>query len=74
MFNLKSYINHYYYHRDLDEIVKLLNELRVWQTVEIRGGIDGWLLNPTFRKNLKGALLSGYFYLNLLKKKCINPL
>lgn len=47
------------YAKEVDEFVKLLCDLRVWQTIEIRGGIDGLLLNPTFRKNLKGALLGG---------------
>lgn len=51
-------------HREVDEFVKLLCDLRVWQTIEIRGGIDGLLLNPTFRKNLKGALLGGYVSFN----------
>ena len=46
--------------RELDEVVKLLTELRVWQAVEMQGGLKGWLLNPTFRRNLKGALLGGY--------------
>jgi len=31
----------------------------VWQAVAISGGVPGWLLTPTFRKNLKGALMGG---------------
>nr|CAG4650904.1 EOG090X04KD [Simocephalus serrulatus]SVE94182.1 EOG090X04KD [Simocephalus serrulatus] len=45
--------------KELDDVVKLLTELRVWQAVEMQGGLKGWLLNPTFRRNLKGALLGG---------------
>jgi transcription initiation factor TFIIH subunit 4 len=58
----------YYFsiYREVEEFVKLLCDLRVWQTIEIRGGIDGLLLNPTFRKNLKGALLGGYIDLMIL--------
>nr|CAG4644721.1 EOG090X04KD [Leptodora kindtii] len=40
-------------------IVQLLTELRVWQAVAMPGGLPGWLLTPTFRRNLKGALLGG---------------
>lgn len=36
-----------------------LVDLRVWQAVAISGGVPGWLLTPTFRKNLKGALMGG---------------
>ena len=52
--------------RELEDIVKLLTELRVWQEVEMQGGLKGWLLNPTFRKNLKGALLGGLVKYNLV--------
>lgn len=40
-------------------VVQLLTDLRVWRAVAMPGGLPGWLLNPTFRKNLKGALLGG---------------
>jgi len=40
-------------------VVLLLTDLRVWQAVAMPGGLPGWLLNPTFRRNLKGALLGG---------------
>nr|SVE75697.1 EOG090X04KD [Daphnia hispanica] len=45
--------------KELEDIVKLLSDLRLWQEVEMQGGLKGWLLNPTFRRNLKGALLGG---------------
>nr|CAG4646190.1 EOG090X04KD [Macrothrix elegans] len=45
--------------KELDEVVKQLSDLRLWQVVEMQGGLKGWLLNPTFRRNLKGALLGG---------------
>nr|CAG4650090.1 EOG090X04KD [Sida crystallina] len=40
-------------------LAQSLVDLRVWQAVAIPGGVPGWLLTPTFRKNLKGALLGG---------------
>lgn len=55
----KSTCLFFLYDRELDDVVKLLTELRVWQAVEMQGGLKGWLLNPTFRRNLKGALLGG---------------
>ncbi|XP_075216082.1 general transcription factor IIH subunit 4 marionette [Lycorma delicatula] len=41
------------------DIAKVLSELRVWQEASIPGGLAGWILNPTFKKNAKIALLGG---------------
>ncbi|XP_077986737.1 general transcription factor IIH subunit 4-like [Glandiceps talaboti] len=37
----------------------VLTDLRVWHDHPLPGGLAGWLLNPTFRMNLKTALLGG---------------
>ncbi|XP_046387995.1 general transcription factor IIH subunit 4 [Ischnura elegans] len=47
------------YSKEHLEVVQILNELRVWQEAAIPGGLPGWILNPTFKKNLKIALLGG---------------
>ncbi|XP_067661083.1 general transcription factor IIH subunit 4-like [Haliotis asinina] len=39
--------------------VKSLSDLRVWHDQPLPGGMPGWLLNHTFRKNMKIALLGG---------------
>lgn len=36
-----------------------LSELVIWRTAGIPGGLPGWELMPTFKKNLKIALLGG---------------
>ncbi|RZF43990.1 hypothetical protein LSTR_LSTR007262 [Laodelphax striatellus] len=41
------------------EVASTLSELRVWQEASIQGGLPGWILNPTFKKNAKIALLGG---------------
>ncbi|XP_070582185.1 general transcription factor IIH subunit 4-like [Ptychodera flava] len=38
---------------------RVLSDLRVWHDHPIPGGLPGWLLNPTYRVNLKIALLGG---------------
>lgn len=40
-------------------VSKVLIELSVWQEATIPGGLLGWILNATFKKNLKIALLGG---------------
>ncbi|CAH1155068.1 unnamed protein product [Phaedon cochleariae] len=40
-------------------VSKVLTELSVWQEAGIPGGLLGWILSPTFKKNLKVALLGG---------------
>ncbi|KAJ8962835.1 hypothetical protein NQ318_001235 [Aromia moschata] len=40
-------------------VSKVLSELSVWQEATIPGGLLGWILSPTFKKNLKVALLGG---------------
>lgn len=41
------------------EAVEALCELHVYMELPVPGGLPGWVLNPTFRKNLKVALLGG---------------
>lgn len=40
-------------------VSKVLNDLVVWQEATIPGGLQGWILSPTFKRNLKIALLGG---------------
>lgn len=40
-------------------VSKVLSELSVWQEAAIPGGLLGWILCPTFKRNLKIALLGG---------------
>ncbi|KAJ8916336.1 hypothetical protein NQ315_005031 [Exocentrus adspersus] len=40
-------------------VSKVLTELAVWQEAAIPGGLLGWILSPTFKRNLKVALLGG---------------
>ncbi|CAH2002044.1 unnamed protein product [Acanthoscelides obtectus] len=40
-------------------ISKVLTELSLWQEAAIPGGLLGWILSPTFKRNLKIALLGG---------------
>ncbi|XP_043283266.1 general transcription factor IIH subunit 4 [Venturia canescens] len=40
-------------------VVQALNELSVWKEASIPGGLPGWILNSTFKKNLKIVLLGG---------------
>lgn len=37
----------------------VLSELCVWQEAGIPGGLLGWILSSTFKRNLKTALLGG---------------
>lgn len=41
------------------DVAKVLTDLRVWQEAAIPGGLPGWSLNGTFKKNIKIALLGG---------------
>ncbi|XP_060065696.1 general transcription factor IIH subunit 4-like [Ylistrum balloti] len=38
---------------------RVLSELRVWQEQGMVGGLPGWTLSPTFRQNMRVALLGG---------------
>ncbi|KAJ3650249.1 hypothetical protein Zmor_021947 [Zophobas morio] len=40
-------------------VSKVLSELSVWQEAAIPGGLLGWILSVTFKRNLKLALLGG---------------
>ncbi|XP_067002573.1 general transcription factor IIH subunit 4 [Anabrus simplex] len=42
-----------------NQVSDVLSSLRVWQEAAIPGGLPGWILNPTFKKNLRIALLGG---------------
>lgn len=42
-----------------------LSELNVWKIVSIPGGLKAWELTPTFKRNLKIALLGGYDLYNM---------
>lgn len=45
--------------REHVSVSKVLSELSVWQEAGIPGGLVGWILTPTFKRNLKIALLGG---------------
>ncbi|XP_063225175.1 general transcription factor IIH subunit 4 isoform X2 [Bacillus rossius redtenbacheri] len=47
------------YAKEHAAVVKILSDLRVWQEAAIPGGLPGWILNVTFKKNMKIALLGG---------------
>lgn len=47
------------HYNEHENIVQVMNELHIWKEAPIPGGMPGWVLNPTFRKNLKIVLLGG---------------
>lgn len=46
--------------RAQEESTGLLSGLRIWHTQLLPGGLQGLILNPVFRQNLRIALLGGY--------------
>lgn len=46
--------------RAQEESTGLLSSLRIWHTQLLPGGLQGLILNPIFRQNLRIALLGGY--------------
>lgn len=47
------------YSKEHGQATSTLSELMVWRSVAIPGGLPGWELMPTFKKNMKIALLGG---------------
>ncbi|RVE40992.1 hypothetical protein evm_014358 [Chilo suppressalis] len=47
------------YAREQSKACEALSELSVWQEAPIPGGMPGWMLAQSFKKNLKVALLGG---------------
>lgn len=45
--------------REHISVSKVLTELSVWHEAAIPGGLPGWILSPTFKRNLKIALCGG---------------
>lgn len=45
--------------KDHDECVSVLAGLRLWHSQQLQGGLQGYILNPVFKDNLKTALLGG---------------
>ncbi|XP_061598009.1 general transcription factor IIH subunit 4 [Cololabis saira] len=45
--------------RDHDECVSVLVGLRLWHCQQLQGGLQGYILNPIFKENLRTALLGG---------------
>lgn len=41
------------------QVLQVMNELNIWKEASIPGGMQGWILNAVFRKNLKIVLLGG---------------
>lgn len=37
----------------------MLAGLRLWHSQHLQGGLQGYILNPVFKENLKVALLGG---------------
>uniref|UniRef100_A0A665VAJ5 General transcription factor IIH subunit 4 n=1 Tax=Echeneis naucrates TaxID=173247 RepID=A0A665VAJ5_ECHNA len=42
-----------------DECVSVLSGLRLWHSQQLQGGLQGYILNPVFKDNLRIALLGG---------------
>jgi len=55
---VSSWINHQH-HSHSKQAQDTLTGLRVWKETSMPGGLLSWLLNPTFRTNLKMALTGG---------------
>ncbi|CAG2237501.1 general transcription factor IIH subunit 4-like [Mytilus galloprovincialis] len=47
------------YQDEQKQAVTALTDLRVWHEETMTGGLQGWKMNQTFRKNMKIALLGG---------------
>ncbi|XP_049788283.1 general transcription factor IIH subunit 4 [Schistocerca cancellata] len=47
------------YAKEHAQVSEVLTSLHVWQEAAIPGGLPGWILNTTFKKYLKVALLGG---------------
>lgn len=47
------------FRRDHAAACGVLGDLYVWRSAAIPGGLPAWELSPTFKKNLKVALLGG---------------
>ncbi|GBP25834.1 General transcription factor IIH subunit 4 [Eumeta japonica] len=47
------------YSKEQNKACEALSELSVWQEAPIPGGLPGWILAQSFKKNLKVALLGG---------------
>ncbi|CAL1584123.1 unnamed protein product [Knipowitschia caucasica] len=45
--------------KDHDECVSILSGLRLWHSQQLQGGLQGYILNPVFKDNLRIALLGG---------------
>ncbi|XP_029299748.1 general transcription factor IIH subunit 4 [Cottoperca gobio] len=45
--------------KDHDECVSVLAGLRLWHNQQLQGGLQGYILNPVFKENLRIALLGG---------------
>uniref|UniRef100_A0A8C2HLA0 General transcription factor IIH subunit 4 n=1 Tax=Cyprinus carpio TaxID=7962 RepID=A0A8C2HLA0_CYPCA len=45
--------------RDHDQCVSVLTGLRLWHSQHLQGGLQGFVLNPVFKDNLRVALLGG---------------
>ncbi|KAL4120363.1 hypothetical protein QTP88_013071 [Uroleucon formosanum] len=47
------------YSRELDESIEVATNLHIWKLTSVSGGLKGWILNSTFKKKLKVALMGG---------------
>nr|XP_020480478.1 general transcription factor IIH subunit 4 [Monopterus albus]XP_020480479.1 general transcription factor IIH subunit 4 [Monopterus albus] len=45
--------------KDHNECVSVLAGLRLWHSQQLQGGLQGYMLNPVFKDNLRIALLGG---------------
>lgn len=53
------YIETLSFNRDHTKATSTLRDLVIWRTATIPGGLPAWELTPTFKKNLKIAILGG---------------
>lgn len=47
------------YSRELEESIEVATNLHIWKLTGVSGGLKGWILNSTFKKKLKVALMGG---------------
>ena len=56
---VQSWINQASYGDKAKEASKALSELGIWQDTSMPGGLPAWILDKTFRTNLKVVLVGG---------------
>ena len=55
MYNIKEFVSS----SEHKLSTRALTDLRIWYEQPLPGGMQGWILNTTFKANMKTALLGG---------------